>query len=75
MKEDDVVNSHRDTKCPECIHLDEQIKRLMEDKDLAAPVRPVPLNTEWPISYFKQKTHWSVCGREWCYPSALLQCN
>lgn len=64
MKEKDVVNKHGDTKCIECIHLDDQIKLLMEDKDLAAPVWPVPFNSDAPMSYFKQKTYWSVCGRE-----------
>jgi hypothetical protein len=75
MKEEDVVINHGDRKCLECIHLDDQIKRLMEDKELAAPVRPVPSNPDSPISYFKQKTRWSVCGREWCYPRTLPQCD
>lgn len=67
MKEEDVVINYGDRKCLECMHLDDQIKHLMEDKKLAAPVRPVPSNPDSPISYFKQKPRWSVCGRQWCF--------
>ncbi len=71
-KEDDVVNIHSDTKCLECIHLDDQIKRLAEDKDLAAPVRPALSKPDSPMNYFKQKTHWSVCGRECCSKGSAI---
>ena len=62
-KQDQVVQ-HAE-KCPECLHFDEQMKKLAEDPELSKPMpKTASQPYDGPKLYFIECNKWKHCGRK-----------